>query len=73
MGQHVQPQDDSDKMSTVAVCSKTIPILIFSLLISQFGFIDELKRFCCYDFDRIQPKLKWDAKFVPFITLLPTH
>ena len=61
------------KMSTVAMCSKTIPILIFSLLISQFGFIDELKRFCCYDFDRIQPKLKWDAKFVPFITLLPTH
>ena len=58
------------KMSTVAMCSKTIPILIFSLLISQFGFIDELKRFCCYDFDRIQPKLKWDAKFVPFIILL---
>ena len=34
-------------MSSVTMCSKTITILIFS---SKFGFINDVKRFLCYDF-----------------------
>ena len=56
-------------MSSVAMCSKTITIPIFS---SKFGVINDQKCFLCYDFNLIKAKHNGDPKFVLDITLLPT-